>query len=223
AGAHNDDHPQGDLDKDKGEVAEDQAPSSEEESAEDHSEGGDLDKDKEEVAEDQAPSAADKTAEDDSDGGGADEDEGEVAEDQAQSSEDKTEEDHSEGGGLDEDEDEAAEDDAEEEPDTPPNFTPNGPSLDVRDVAPETDSTIRVGDNERTYTTDSHGSAGINIVDDFELPPGSHQVTITGPDGHKQEVTFYATGMQVANTRVNVLGLDPSATYQLSENGRIAQ
>src|SRR5699024_3391667 len=108
AGAHNDDHPQGDLDKDKGEVAEDQAPSSEEESAEDHSEGG----------------------------------------------------------GLDKDEDEAAEDDAEEEPDTPPKFTPNGPSLDVRDVAPETDYTIRVGDNERTYTTDFHGSAGINIVDD---------------------------------------------------------
>src|SRR5699024_4350431 len=175
------------------------------------------------VAEEQHPSSEDNTEEEHSESGDLDKDKGAVAEDQAPSSEDKTEEDHSEGGGLDEDEDEAAEDDAEEEPDTPPNFTPNGPSLDVRDVAPETDYTIRVGDNERTYTTDSHGSAGINIVDDFELPPGSHQVTITGPDGHKQEVTFYATGMQVENTRVNVLGLDPSATYQLSVNGRIAQ
>lgn len=117
--------------------------------------------------------------------------------------------------------DDSDEGDAEEESGDTPGFAPNGPSLDVRDVAPETDYTIRVGDNERTYTTGPEGSAAINVIEDFELPPGAHKIAIIGPDGQEQEITFYATEMQADNTKINVIGLDPSATYQLSLDGRI--
>ena len=136
--------------------------------------------------------------------------------------EDETEEDETEDTDLNTREDETEKEVNENESEEAPNFTANGPSLDFRGVTPESDYTIRVGDSERIYTTDPEGSAAINVIEDFGLPSGAHQVAIVGPDGQEQEITFYATEMQADNTKVNVIGLDPSVTYQLSLDGRIA-
>ena len=136
--------------------------------------------------------------------------------------EDEAEEDEAEDADLNTREDSAEEEVDEDESEKAPNFTANGPSLDFRGVMPEADYTIRVGNSEKIYTTDTEGSAAINVIEDFDLPPGAHQVAIVGPDGQEQEITFYATEMQADNTSVNVIGLDPSVTYQLSLDGRIA-
>src|SRR5699024_3837836 len=132
--------------------------------------------------------------------------------------EEKETEDKNQNTKEDETEKEVNENESEEDP----NFTANGPSLDFRGVTPESCYTIRVGDSERIYTTDPEGSAAINVIEDFGLHSGAHKAAIVGPDGQEQEITFYATEMRADITKVNVIGLDPSVTYQLSLDGRIA-
>src|SRR5699024_6115673 len=115
--------------------------------------------------------------------------------------EDETEEDETEDTDLNTREDETEKEVNENESEEAPNYTANGPSVDLPRVTPESYYNIRFGDSERIYATDPEGSAANNVIEDFGLPPDAHHVAIVGPDGQEQKFTFYATEMQADNTK----------------------
>ena len=134
-------------------------------------------------------------------------------------------------------------DDEDDEDDQPQTLLSiEGTWLSLTDAV-DGEYTAHIGEDEHTFSADDEGQAGFDIAEEFDLDPGDHQVTVTGPDGFEaagsvtiagddeddedddgdedDEQSGYQPSASLSGSVVSITGAEPGAEYAVFTGGLI--